>query len=106
MRAIADVDLQPLITCADREPLIAELADDIERLARRLLERESQLVRCDRALDLHAHVRGRLEEAIGGDEPVERLVWPLKVVVADEVLEPLLRVDDVGEHGAAQELVP
>ena len=106
MRAVTDVDLQPLITGADREPLIAELPDDVEWLARRLLQRESQLVRRHGALDLHAHVRRRLEETIRRDEPVERLMRPLEVVVADEVLEPVLRIDDVREHGAAEKLVP
>lgn len=90
----------------NREPLISELADDVERLARRLFERESQLVRLHGPLDLRAHVCGRLKETVCGHEPVECLMRSLKVVVAYEVLQPLLRVDDVREHRAAQELVP
>ncbi len=86
--------------------LIAELADDVERLAWWLLESEAQLVRCDRTLDLCAHVGSRLEEAVSGHEPVERLMRTLEVVVADEVIEPLLRVDDMREHRAAEKLVP
>lgn len=100
------MDLEPGRAGGDRQPLIAELADDVERLARRLLEREPQLVGRDRALDLRAHVRGRLEVTVGRDEPVERLVRALEIIVADEVIEPALRVDDVREHGAAEELVP
>lgn len=106
MRGVADVHLQSLVAGGDRQSLIAELPDDVERLARWLLEREPQLVRRDRALDLGAHVRCRLEEAIGGDQAIERLVRPLEVVVADEVIEAPLRVDHMREHRAAQELVP
>ena len=90
----------------NRQPLITELTDDVKRLARRLLEREPELVRRDRALDLGAHVRCCLEEAISGHEPIERLVRPLKVVVADEMFEPALRVDDVREYRTAEKLVP
>lgn len=103
---VAHVDLEPGRAGSDRQSLIAELADDVERLARRLLEREPQLVGCDGALDLGAHVRGGLEVAVGGYKPVERLVRALEVVVADEVIEPALRVDGMREHGAAEELVP
>lgn len=100
------MDLEPRRAGRDRQPLIAELADDVERLARRLLEREPQLVGRHRAFDLGADVRGGPEIAVRGDQPVERLVRALKVVVADEVIEPALRVDDVREHGAAEKLVP
>ena len=103
---VAYVDLEAGRASGDRQPLLAELADDVERLARRLLEREPQLVGRHSALDLGPHVRGGLEVAVGGDEAVERLVRTLEVVVADEVLEPALCVDDVREHGAAEKLVP
>jgi hypothetical protein len=103
---VADVDLEPGRARRDRQPLIAELSDDVEGLTRRLLERQAELVRADRALDFGADVGGRLEEAIGRDESVECLVRPLEVVVADEVVEAPLCVDDVGEHGAAEKLVP
>lgn len=100
------MNLQSLIARTDREPLVAELSDDVERLSRWLLQREPQLVLRDGALDLHAHMGCRFEEAVRGNESVECLMRPLKVVVADEVLESLLRIHDVREHGAAQELVP
>ena len=106
LRGVSDVDLQALVTCRDRQPLITELADDIERLSRRLLECEPQLVRRDRALDLGADMRRRLEESIRRHQAIERLMRALKVVVADEVLEPLLRVDNVREHRATEKLVP
>jgi hypothetical protein len=51
-------------------------------------------------------VRRGLEEAVGRHEPIERLVRPLEVVVAEIVLEPALGVDDVREHRATEKLVP
>ncbi len=100
------MDLEPCRTGGDREPLIAELPDDVEGLSRRLLEREPQLVRRHRTLDLRADMGRGLEEAIRGDEAVECLVRALEVVVADEVVEPALRVDDVREDRPTQKLVP
>jgi len=100
------MDLQPLFAGRDRQSLVAKLADDIKRLAQRLLERESQCVRRDRALDLRPHVRRRLEETIGGDQAIERLVRSLEVVVRQVVHEALLRVDRVREHRPAEKLVP
>lgn len=98
--------LQALGTRGDREPLIAELAHHVKRLADRLLEREPQLVLRDRALDLGAHVSRCLEEAIRGHQTLERLMRTLEVVVADEVIEPALCVDGVCEDRAAEKLVP
>lgn len=86
--------------------LVAELADDVEGFARRLLEGQAQLVLGNGALDLRSHVRGHLEETVGRHESVECLVWTLEVVVADEVLDSPLRVDDVREHRASHKLVP
>jgi hypothetical protein len=103
---VADMDLEPARTGGNRQPLIAELSDHVKRLAGWLFERKPQLVRCHRALDLGAHVSGRLEEAVCGYESVECLVRPLEVVVADEVIEPSLRVDHVGEDGPTKKLVP
>jgi len=104
--AIADVNLEALLARGDRETLVAELADDVEGLLQRLFERDSQRIGRHGALDLCPNVRCRLEEAVGGHEAVESLVRPLKIVVRQEVYEPLLRVDGVREHGAAEELVP
>lgn len=106
LRAVADVDLESFLAGRDRQLLIAELTDDVKRLSRRLLERESQCIGRDRALDFRAYVRRGLEEAIGRDEPVERLVWPLKVVVRQVVYEPLLRIGRMREDSAAEKLVP
>lgn len=86
--------------------LVAELPDDVEGFARRLLEREPQRVRCDLALDLRAHVGRGPKVPVRGHGAVECLVWALEVVVREEVLEPVLRVDVVSEDRAADELVP
>jgi hypothetical protein len=37
---VADVDLEPRRAGGDRQALVAELSDDVERLSRRLLQRE------------------------------------------------------------------
>ena len=100
------MDLEAARARGDRQPLIPELADDVERLAWRLRERQAQLVLLHRTLDLRAHVRRGLEVPIRRHVPVERLVRTLEVVVAEEVLEAALRVDDVREHRPAEELVP
>ena len=80
--------------------MIAELTDDVKRLSWRLLECEPQLVRRDRTLDLGSHVRRRLEEPIRRHQAIDRLVRPLKVVVADEVVEAMLCVHHVRKHRA------
>ena len=100
------MDLEALLAGGDRQPLIAELPDDVKRFSRRLVERESELVRGDLALDLGTHVRTGAEVAVGGHQTVKRLVRPLEVVVADEVLEAVLRVGHVREDRAAEKLVP
>jgi hypothetical protein len=106
LRVVADVDLEALLARRDGQALIAELADDVEGLASRLLEREAERIRRDRAFDLGTHVSGGPEETICRDKSIERLVRPLKVVVRQVVRESVLRVDRVGEYRATQKLVP
>lgn len=106
MGGVADADVEPRLARGDRQTLITELTDDVEGLARLLFEREPQRVLCDLLLDRLAHVRRGAEEAIGRHQTVERLMWTLKVVVREVVLEPALRVDEVREDRAAQKLVP
>jgi len=103
---VADVHFEAALAGGDREPLITELTDDVKRLSRRLFEREPELVRRDRALDLGAHVSRCFEEAIGWHEAIECLMRTLEVVVADEMIEPVLRVLHVREDRAAEKLVP
>lgn len=106
MRAFVDVDLKTLSAARDRQPLIAELPDDVEGLSGRLFQGESQRVCRDRTLDLRADVRGGLEEAVCRHEPVERLVRSLEVVVRQVVQQSLLCIHRVGEDRAAEKLVP
>src|ERR1041385_2604683 len=102
----ADVDFEPCRAGGNRQLLVAELPDDVKRFARRLLEGEPQLVLDDVALGFVAYVLRHLEVAVPRYEAVESLMRTLQVVVADEVLEPALRVYDVREHGTPQKLVP
>jgi hypothetical protein len=102
----ANVDFEPCRAGGDRQVLVAELADHVKGFARRLVEREPQLVLRNRTLDFSAHVSGRLEESVCGHETVEGLMRTLEVVMADVVLEPPLRVDDVREDRAAEKFVP
>lgn len=106
MCRVADVHLQALFARRNRQPLIAQLTDDVKRLPRWLLERQAQLVRRDRTLDLGPHVRRDSKVAVRGHVTVERLMRPLEVVVTHVVLEPPLRILGVREDGATQELVP
>lgn len=100
------MDLEAQLARRDRYALVAELPDDIERLAHRLLEREPQLVLRDGALDLRTHVRRRFEESICRHQAIERLMRPLEVVVGQEVRQPILGIHRVCEHRPAQKLIP
>jgi hypothetical protein len=102
----SDVDLQTALASRDRQPLIAELADDVEGFTWRLLQREPDLVRLHGAFDLGAHVLRRLEETVGRHEAVECLMRTLEVVVADEVLESVLRICHVREDSPPQKFLP
>jgi len=103
---VANADVEPGLARCDRQPLIAELSDDVEGLARLLLEREPQRVLCDLRLDCLAHMGRGAKEAVRGYETFERLVRTLEVVVREVVLEPALSVDEVREDRAAEKLVP
>ncbi len=100
------MDFEARCARGDRQPLITELPDDVKRFAWWLLEREPQFVRGDSALDLGTYMRRSLEKSIGRYESVECLVRPLEVVVADEVIQAALRIDDMRENSAAEKLVP
>jgi hypothetical protein len=90
----------------DGEIAIAEPAYEVEGFAGRLLAREPHGVVGDRFLDRRSHVRHCAEEAIGGNEAVERLMRSLEVVGLNEESEPAIAISVVGEHGAREELVP
>gem|GEM_PF-4177177 len=90
----------------DAEVLVAQPADQVEGLARRLRARQPECVRCDGGLDRRAYLRRGTKEAVGRHQPGQRLVWPLEVVVLDVEAEPAVAVSEVGEDGPRQELLP
>lgn len=106
MGSVADADIETGLARRNRQPLIAELSDDVEGLAWLLFECEAQRVRGDLFLDRLADVRSGAKETIGWDQALERLVRTLEVVVRKIVLEPSLRIDEVREDRPSQKLVP
>src|SRR5689334_10222590 len=106
LRGVADLHPKRAARRCNAQVLVAEPADQIEGLLRRLLLCESQRVGCDLRLDRSAHVSSGAKVAVGGEEPVERLVRPLEVVVLDVQLEAAQAVRVVGENGAAEKFVP
>lgn len=97
---VADADLQSAPFGGDGEVAVAEAADEVEGLARRLLVREPRRVGLDVFLDGGAHVRRGAEEAVRRHEPTERLVRALEVVAVDEELDPSVAVGEVREDSA------
>jgi hypothetical protein len=90
----------------DREIPIAETPDEVERLPHRLLARKAQRILRHRRLDRAPYLRRRSEEAVRGRQSLERLVWPLEVVVLHEERSTPLAVVEVSEDRPRQELVP
>jgi hypothetical protein len=90
----------------DRELAISEPSHQVERLSRRLLEREASRVLLHRAFDGRPHLRRGAEVPIRGHQTLERLVRPLEVVRVHEEPEPALEIREVGEDCPRQKLVP
>jgi hypothetical protein len=90
----------------DAEILVAEAADEIERLLDRFLLRETECVGLDLRLDGCTDLRRRTKVAVRGDISIDALVRTLEVVVLDEELEPPKTVCKVGEHGLAKKFFP
>jgi len=103
---VADTDGESRAGGGDGQVAVAETADEIEGLARRLLLREAQGIVGDALLDRGAHLRRRTEETVRGHQPVQRLVRALEVVSLHIQAEPPRAIGEVGEHRARQELVP
>ena len=102
----ADADLEACAARVDRQIVLAQPPDQVERRLRGLLARESQRVRRHRRLDCAAHRGGRPEVPIRRRQPLERLVRPLEVVVLHIQRHPSLAVREVREHRARQQLLP
>lgn len=103
---VADSDLKPRAGRCDAQVPVAETPDQVEGLSRRLLLGQPHGVVGDVLLDGLPDLGRRSEVAIGGNQPIEGLVWALKIVTVDEEREPAHVVGEVGKDGPAQKLVP
>lgn len=103
---VAQAHAQPLALGGDREVLIAQPAHQVEGLLGGLLLGAPKRVGLDVLLDRRSHLRRRAEVAVGGDQPVQRLVRSLEVVALHEEAQPPLAVGEVREDRAAQEFLP
>ena len=101
-----ELHAQPIAMCRNRQLAVTELADQIERLLRRALEREPPSVFSDRVFDGLAHLRRCAEVPVGRRQSVERLVGSMKVVMVDEEPQPPLAIDEVSKHRALEKLIP
>ena len=103
---VADAHAHADVGCRDAQIAVSEPSHQVKRLARRLLPSQPQAVVGDRLLHCRAHLRRRLEEAVGGHEAADALVRALEVVGVDEEPEATLEVGVVGEDRLRQKLVP
>ena len=87
-----------------RDLAIADLAEKEHRLARRLIDRERQLVLRELLLDRLAHHVLGGEEAIRRHQTTERLMRTKMVVEGEEVGQALARVGQVLRMHALPEL--
>jgi hypothetical protein len=84
---------------------VPELPEQVERLARGLLQGRAQLVRLHPALQLVAHGAARPEEAVGRHEAIDPLVRAEVVVMGEPVLETLARLREVLRPGPVPQLL-
>jgi len=103
---IADLYAKRTAGGGNAEVLVAEATDEVKRLLRGLLLRESERVGLGLRLDRSAYLRCCAEEAISGDQAVDALVRSLEVVVLDEELHAPKTVGEISEDRLAQKLVP
>jgi hypothetical protein len=91
---------------ADGKGLITELSCQVKGLPQRLLLRQAQRVLGDLRLDAGSHLTCRPEVPVGRCQALEPLVRPLEVVVLQVQRHAALAVLEVGEHRAAEQLLP
>jgi len=103
---IAQAHRQRRAACADGERAVPELACQVKRLPQGLLLRQAQRVLGHLRLDPRPHLTCRAEEPIGRRESCKSLVRSLEVVVLDVQRHAALAVLEVGEHRAAEQLLP
>ncbi len=106
MRCVADLDAKRASAGGNAEVLVAETADQIKRLLRRLLLRHPQCVGLHLGFDRRAHVRCRAKVAIRRHRTLDALMRTLEVVVLDEERETPQAVREVGEHRLTEKLFP
>jgi hypothetical protein len=103
---VTNLDAQAAPFCGDCEIAIAEAPHEIERLARRLLEREPKRVVLHVLLDGRAHVRRGAEIPVGRHQPLDPLMRALEVVRIDEERETACTIGEVREDRSRQEFLP
>ena len=103
---VADPDLKSGARRCNAQVAITQASDQIERLAGWLLLREPDCVVGDVLLDGLAHLGGRSEVSVGGDEACEPLVRALEVVPIDVQRESSHVVGEVAENGTTQKFLP
>jgi hypothetical protein len=101
---------QPHVECrtarADRQRPIAQLSGKVEGLADRLGLRQTQRILGHLRLDARPHLSSRSEVAVRRRQALEPLMRALEVVVLDVKRHATLTVLKVGEHRAAEQLLP
>lgn len=85
---------------------IAQLARQVKGFPQGLLLRQAQRVVGYLRLDACAHLGGRAEEPVRGCRTFKSLMGTLEVVVLDKERHSALAVLEVGEHRAAEQLLP
>jgi len=103
--AIRRVDHEPATFTVQRDALVTDLTDEVHRLARRLVERQPQLVLRELPFERLAQRRLSVKEAIRRHQTVDALVRAKVVVVAQPVTEPATRVFEVLRRSAIPKLV-
>lgn len=103
---IAHPHAQRRTACTDGERAVAELTGQVKGLPQRLLLRQAQRVLGHLRLDARAHLARRAEVPVRGRQALKPLVGTLEVVVLDVQRHAALAVLEVGEHRAAEQLLP
>ncbi len=103
---VSHLHAQPAAGRRDRQVPVTQPTDQVKGLSRRLLERQPLRVLADALLDRLAHLRRRPEETVRRHQPLDALVWALKVVRVHEKPQPPFTVGEVGKHRPTQEFLP
>jgi hypothetical protein len=102
----AELDAKCAAAGGNGEVAVTKATYEVKRLAWLLLHREAQRVLVDARAQHLPHVRCRLKETVGGDEPFDALVRPVKIVAVDEERQAPLAVGEVREDRPREKLLP